>query len=134
MTGVLAEWDDVGAYLAPANQPGSRASTYRENSPTGRTVVCFLDPPGAPTVLDSHDGYEGSPAMASARLQRIRAAPPPTALLERIARFQRAVDELLPGRYVWLAPASLHVTLRSVDPEPAASASTADELANVRLT
>ena len=29
--------------------------------------------------------------------------------------FQAEVDALLPGRYVWLAPASLHVTLRAAD-------------------
>ena len=36
----------------------------------------------------------------------------------RLARFRRAVDEALPGRYAWLEDASLHCTLRSLDPAP----------------
>ena len=36
-------------------------------------------------------------------------------LRELVAQFRSAVDALLPGRYVWLAPASLHVTLRAAD-------------------
>ena len=43
------------------------------------------------------------------------AAPTTTALLSKVAMFQAEVDALLPGRYVWLAPASLHVTLRAAD-------------------
>ena len=101
VSGVLAEWDDVDAYLAPANQPGSRASTYRHASPVGRTIVCFLDAAAAP-----------SPAAPPAA---VPAAPPTTALLSKVATFQAEVDALLPGRYVWLAPASLHVTLRAAD-------------------
>ena len=100
MSGVLAEWCDVDAYLVPANQAGSRASTYRHASPTGRTVVCFLDAAAAP-----------SPATPPAAVP----AAPPTALLSKVAIFQAEVDALLPGRYVWLAPASLHVTLRATD-------------------
>ena len=98
VSGVLAEWCDVDAYLAPANQPGSRASTYRHASPTGRTIVCFLDAAAAP-----------SPAAPPTT------APTTTALLGKVAMFQSEVDALLPGRYVWLAPASLHVTLRAAD-------------------
>lgn len=101
VSGVLAEWCDVDAYLAPANQPGSRTSTYRHASPTGRTIVCFLDPAAAP-----------SPAAPPAA---VPAALPTTALLGKVAMFQAEVDALLPGRYVWLAPASLHVTLRAAD-------------------
>ena len=101
MSGVLAEWCDVDAYLAPANQPGSRASTYRHASPTGRTVVCFLDAAAAPSPA--------APPTAAP------ATPPTTALLSKVAMFQAEVDALLPGRYVWLAPASLHVTLRAAD-------------------
>jgi len=101
VSGVLAEWDDVDAYLAPANQPGSRASTYRHASPTGRTIVCFLDAAAAPSPA--------APPTAAP------ATPPTTALLSKVAMFQAEVDALLPGRYVWLAPASLHVTLRAAD-------------------
>ena len=36
----------------------------------------------------------------------------------RLARFRHAVDEALPGRYAWLEDASLHCTLRSLDPAP----------------
>ena len=35
-------------------------------------------------------------------------------LLAAVARFRAAVDEALPGMYVWFSEASLHVTLRAL--------------------
>jgi len=83
--GVLREWDDLPQYLPAVNKPGSRIGSYREASPAGQTLVAF--------VAD--------------------AAPP--ALHSALAAFRTAVDELLPGRYAWLEPASLHCTVRSLD-------------------
>ena len=41
--------------------------------------------------------------------------PMPEALSGCLAAFRDAVDEALPGRYVWLEESSLHCTLRSLD-------------------
>jgi hypothetical protein len=83
--GVLREWDDLPAYLPAVNKPGSRIGSYREASPAGATLVAFL----------------------------ADAAPP--ALHTLLDAFRAGVDELLPGRYVWLEPRSLHCTVRSLD-------------------
>ena len=83
--GVLSEWNDLDVYLPRVNAPGSRMSSYREASPSGSTLVSFLEP-GVPD-----------------------------ALLDSIASFRRAVDGLLPGRYRWLSSESLHCTVRALD-------------------
>ena len=40
--GVLDEWSDLETYLPRVNQPGSRISSYREESPSGVTLVAFI--------------------------------------------------------------------------------------------
>ena len=85
--GVLAEWDDLEAYLPRVNAAGSRAPSYRDESPHGHTCVGFLGLP------------HSSPAFA-----------------EELASLRAAVDEALPGCYAWLAEGSLHVTVRALDP------------------
>ena len=40
--GVLSEWDDAAAYLPKVNAPGARLASYREESPSGCTCVCYL--------------------------------------------------------------------------------------------
>lgn len=82
--GVLAEWSDLTVYLPNVNAPGSRIGSYREASPDGSTLVGFLEL------------GEGNP------------------LRERVLAFERAVDDLLPGRYHWLEAESWHCTLRSL--------------------
>lgn len=86
VSGVLAEWDDLAAYLPRVNAAGSRASSYRDESPHGHTLVGFLHLPDA------------QPALAG-----------------ELARFRAAVDAALPGCYSWFSETSLHVTVRSLD-------------------
>lgn len=38
----------------------------------------------------------------------------PQHLFTAIQHFQNSVEELFPGLYTWLAPASYHVTLRAI--------------------
>ena len=40
--GVLDEWSDLEAYLLRVNAPGSRIGSYREESPSGVTLVAFV--------------------------------------------------------------------------------------------
>ena len=40
--GVLDEWSDLETYLPRVNAPGSRISSYREESPSGVTLVAFV--------------------------------------------------------------------------------------------
>ena len=86
--GVLSEWDDLPAYLPRVNAPGSRIGSYREGSPSGATLAGFLE------LARSAEGGE---------------------LLSGLGAFRAAVDELLPGRYAWLADESLHCTVRALD-------------------
>ena len=81
---IICEWDNAQAYLPHVNAPGSRINTYRAASPSGSTLVGFLQ------------------NQAPAELEKALAA------------FRVAVDTLLPGRYAWLADESLHCTLRAI--------------------
>ena len=87
--GVVAEWDELKAYLPKFNQPGSRAASYREASPAGATLVAFL---------------HGANGGATHKL-----------LFELLDEFREAVDDALPGVYRWLDAASLHCTIRGLD-------------------
>ena len=87
--GIIAEWEDLDAYLPKFNQAGSRAPSYREASPAGATLVAFL-----------HESNGG----ATHKL-----------MFELLDEFREAVDEALPGVYCWLEPESLHCTVRSLD-------------------
>jgi hypothetical protein len=91
--GVVSEWcgDRLPAYVAKANEPGSEASTYRRASPSGSTLVAFLDQPS--------DQATGLPAGLAAAL----------------AAFRKGVEGLFPGRFAWLDQGSLHCTLRALD-------------------
>ena len=40
--GVLDEWSDLETYLPRVNAPGSRIGSYREESPSGVTLVAFI--------------------------------------------------------------------------------------------
>ena len=40
--GVLDEWSDLETYLPRVNAPGSRIGSYREESPSGVTLVAFV--------------------------------------------------------------------------------------------
>ena len=83
--GVLHEWDDLDDYLPKVNAPGSRIGSYRHESPSGSTLVAFL---------------EGGAA--------------PAALFEAVGELKAAVDAMLPGKYAWLDEASLHCTIRAL--------------------
>ena len=82
--GVLSEWDDVETYLPKVNAPGSRIGSYREASPSGSTLVAFLNAP-PPPLLEA--------------LRAFRAA---------------VDAALPAGRYAWLDEASLHCTVRAI--------------------
>ena len=81
---VVAEWDDIAAYLPNVNAPGSRIGSYRSVSANGSTLVGFLE-------LSESD-----------------------VLRNHILGFQSAVNAMLPGLYHWLDPSSWHCTLRSL--------------------
>ena len=112
---VLSEWDEPAAYLPRVNQPGSRIGSYRHTSPAGCTLVCFLasdQPDGAPP--------DGSPPADGARRDGVSRGPNggsprgDHSLLGPIRAFRDDVEALLPGRYVWLAEESFHVTVRAL--------------------
>ena len=90
--GVLEEWGDMDAYLKRVNGPGSKASSYREKSPRGSTLVAFW-------------GTEG---LADSELRGV------------LDEFRSDVEVLLPGYYSWHQPASYHCTLRALKDAPAA--------------
>ena len=85
--GVLGEWDDLAAYLPKVNAPGSRIGSYRSASPSGSTLVAFLDAPNDAA---------------------------PRALFKAVRELKAAVDAALPGKYSWLDEASLHCTIRAL--------------------
>lgn len=85
--GVLGEWDDLGDYLPKVNAPGSRIGSYRHDSPSGSTLVAFLDGPNGAA---------------------------PAALFDAVRELKAAVDAALPGKYAWLDEASLHCTIRAL--------------------
>jgi len=84
----LDEWSGnrLSTYLEGANREGSRASSYREASPSGSTIVTFL-----------------GPAVTSGK-----------PLSEALDAFARDVNDSFPGRFVWLDRNSLHCTLRGI--------------------
>jgi len=86
VTSVLSEWDDEAAYLPRVVAEGARISTYREASPSGTTLVAFLD-----------EGEAESAALAAS-----------------LSAFRLAVNERFPGRFAWLRQESLHVTVRAL--------------------
>jgi len=115
--GVLGEWlgDRLTAYAPRANQGGSRASSYREASPRGSTLVAFLggSPPGG-TLGGPGAGAEGF-AYESAEMRGRATANESGDLLAAIGSFRRDVDAAFPGRFVWMDLASLHCTVRALD-------------------
>jgi len=103
---VVEEWcgDRLSSYLTGANQKGSEASSYRDSSPVGSTLVAFLNgcgPRGA-QVLDEEDSRSSAGAM-------------PPGLAKAMRAFRSAIDHAFPGRFVWMDEDSLHCTLRSLD-------------------
>ena len=85
VSSVLSEWSDLDEYLPKVNAAGSRMSTYREASPSGSTLVSFLE------------------------------LRPASELAKRLNAFRLAVEALLPARYAWLSDESLHCTVRALD-------------------
>ncbi len=113
---VLGEWKDAESYLARANAPGSRIDSYRAASPSGTSLVCFLRPPGGahrPPPATDTEGAEEMEVEADEEDEREHLAL--RGLLEAVAAFRSAVEELLPGRFAWLADESLHCTVRTLD-------------------
>ena len=80
--------------------------------------------PRSSTVLHRVDyrfrTYDGPAPEATLQLERdgfclVEGLLSADELARRIADFRAAVDELLPGRYEWLADESLHCTVRALD-------------------
>jgi hypothetical protein len=106
---VVEEWcgDRLTAYRAGANQGSAAASSYRDRSSRGSTLVAFLN----------GRGPAGAQAAAAAALQQHAwpSAGLPQGLAAALRSFRAAVDSTLPGRFVWMDEDSLHCTLRGLD-------------------
>jgi hypothetical protein len=115
---VVSEWlgGRLSAYLAKVNAPGSRISSYRNNSPKGSTLVARL---GLVACTTPSPPPESNTKAAAARTVEgtgsAEEETPRSAISSHVAAFRAAVDAEFPGFFAWLDPASLHCTVRSLD-------------------
>jgi len=116
---VVEEWcgDRLSSYLSGANQEGSEASSYRDSSPSGSTVVAFLNGSGprSARVLSEEERKEGAVAASTPVTGPRSNGVMPRRLAKALRAFRSAVDRAFPGRFIWMDEDSLHCTLRSLD-------------------
>lgn len=85
---VLAEADDLKAYLPAVQRPGS-VGRYRRDEGLGSSLVAFVQPPASGDA-------------------------PESGLLGAVTAFRADVEKLLPGLYDFFPEHALHVTVRAI--------------------
>jgi hypothetical protein len=124
--GVVSEWDNLEEYMPRVAAAGNRISSYREQSPSGSTLVTFLfrgrDDEAAEAEAETEtvdSSSSGGSSSSSSSTTSIPPPPPPpqVRLKVAIAEFRAAVDARFPGRWEWLADGSLHCTIRALGSE-----------------
>jgi hypothetical protein len=106
---VMREWDAEEEYLPQVSKPGSRLSSYRQDSSGGATLVAFLAPRQRAAIGSGgvSGGSSGSRTGSDGGVD--------SAILPVLREFRAAVDAALPGVYSWFDEGSLHCTVRSLD-------------------